>query len=280
MFGYRKLVAAAALATLAPPAARAQSAADTRPTVFISYFTNGAIGRNNADLQPLSKGIADMLITEMQANPAIRVVERSQLEELFREQNLSAGDRVSDATAVQMGKTLGAHHMIAGVYVTDTKNNMRLALRVVNVETSQVEYSAQLQRTTDDVLDLVTQLAAKTNREMRLPAITPAPPRRTGDAGAASGTTTVAAAGAIAPPVAEKPPIQVSKDEPEARAAAKPAKPKKVPFEAVLLYSKGLAEADKGNREQAVELYRQALSRFPDYAAPRKELARLEKNGD
>ena len=263
MLAYRKLVtlvAVGAAALGAAPVASAQDAADNRPTVFISYFTNGAIGRNNADLQPLSKGIADMLITEMQANAGIRVVERSQLEELFREQNLSAGDRVSEATAVAMGKTLGAHHMITGVYMTDAKNNMRLALRVVNVETSQVEYATQLTKNTDEVLDLISQVAAKTNREMKLAAITPAA-RRTGDAGQPSAN------------VAEKPAIPVGKDVAES-------KPKKVPFEAVLLYSKGLAEADKGNRDQAVELYRRALDKFPDYAAPKKELDRLSKSGN
>jgi len=267
MLAYRKLVTAAALAALAAgtaPAARAQDAADTRPTVFVSYFTNGAIGKNNEELRPLAKGLADMLITELQANPNIRVVERTQLEELFREQNLSAGDRVDPSTAIVMGKTLGAHHMITGVYVTDGKGRMRLDLRAVDVATSRIEYTTSVTKTPDDLLDMVAQLASNTNKGMKLPAIT-ATPRRTGSSDGATGA---------------KPDLGVSKDAPEARVAKAEAKPKKVPFEAVLLYSKGLAAADKGNRQEAVELYRRALDKFPGYPAPKKELDRLEKAGN
>ena len=46
---------------------------DNRPTVAVLYFTNSALTRHE-EYQPLSKGIADMLITELSASPAIQVV--------------------------------------------------------------------------------------------------------------------------------------------------------------------------------------------------------------
>ena len=51
---------------------------------------------------------------------------------------------------------------------------------------------------------------------------------------------------------------------------------KKVPFQAVMLYSRALVEQDKGNREQAVTLYRASLAQFPDYEQAKKALARLD----
>ena len=86
----RMLSLALAASALLAPEARAQAAADTRPTVAVMYFSNGAIGKQNEELAPLSKGIADMLITQLAGNPGIRVVERDQLEKLLQEQNISS----------------------------------------------------------------------------------------------------------------------------------------------------------------------------------------------
>jgi TolB-like protein len=292
MLAYRKLVTLAAVgaaALAAAPASHAQGAVDTRPTVFVSYFTNGAIGANNADLQPLAKGVADMLITELSANPNIRVVERTQLEELFREQNLAAGDRVDPSTAIAMGKTLGAHHMITGVYVTDPRGRMRLDLRAVDVATTRVEYTTTVTKSKDEVIDMITQLAGNANRGMNLRPIVPEP-RRTGDAGAPATGANVAArpsipvtkdSGTAPTVVAQTPAAQAPTEQrPVAQVASATPAPRRVPFEAVLLYSKGLAEADRGNRQQAVELYRQSLARFPNYPAARRELGRLTNGGN
>jgi curli biogenesis system outer membrane secretion channel CsgG len=149
------------------PAAR--SAPDTRPTVAVMYFNNGAIGPANKDLEPLTKGVADILITELSANAEIRVVERDQLQRLLDEQNLSASGRVDEGTALRLGKILGAHHMIFGGFVTDLRGNMRLDARAVEVQTSKVEHVETVQGKMDNVMVLITDLAAKLNRGMNLP---------------------------------------------------------------------------------------------------------------
>jgi outer membrane protein assembly factor BamD (BamD/ComL family) len=50
---------------------------------------------------------------------------------------------------------------------------------------------------------------------------------------------------------------------------------KKVPFETVMLYSRGLAEEDKGNKAKAVEYYKASLNKFPSYEPSQKRLATL-----
>src|SRR5437868_12758808 len=114
-------------------------ASDSRPTVAVLYFTNGAL-LSNADYAPLSKGMAEMMITELARNPGVRVVERDRLQQLLAEQNLGSGDRVDKETAVRLGKILGAHHLLMGSFVIDPKQNMRIDVRSVNTETSQIEY--------------------------------------------------------------------------------------------------------------------------------------------
>ena len=172
-FASRTVIAIAAGALVAPTA-RAQdasSSADSRPTVAVMHFNNGAIGKAHEELDPLRGGIADILTSELSANAAIRVIERDQLDKLVAEQNLGATGSVDRSTAVRVGKLLGVHHMIFGSYVTDRKGRMRLDARAVDVETGQIEHVETVQAKTDDFSDMITSLAAKLNTGLKLPAM-------------------------------------------------------------------------------------------------------------
>ena len=172
---------ALAVASLAAPISLfgMRHASDGKPTVAVMYFNNGALSQHD-DYEPLRKGIADVLITELAANDSIRVVERDQLQKLLEEQNLATAGRVDEATAVKVGKLLGAQHMIFGGYVIDKKGRMRLDARAVNVETSEIEYVSTVSDDADDVLALISKLASQLNQGMKLP----------GPRGAAAPTTT------------------------------------------------------------------------------------------
>jgi curli biogenesis system outer membrane secretion channel CsgG len=117
----------------------AQGTPDTRPTIAVLYFTNSALV-DFASYAPLSKGMAEMLINEIAQNQAIRVVERDRLQPLLEEQNLQNTDRVDKETAVKIGKTLGARHMLMGSFVIDPNQNLRIDVRAVNTETSAIEF--------------------------------------------------------------------------------------------------------------------------------------------
>lgn len=210
---------------------------NNKPTVAVMYFSNGAIGAAHNDLEPLSKGIADMLITDLSNNPTIRVVERDQLQKLLEEQKLSASGSVSKETAVKVGKLLGAHHMIFGGFVTDPMGRMRLDARAVNVETSEIEHVESVTDKTDNLMTMIANLAGKLNTGMKLPAI----------------------------PTSMR-----------AEAAVKTQQQKAVPFQAVMLYSRALSEQDKGNKQEAVKLYKASLDKFPNYAAAKAALAKLD----
>lgn len=236
MLRIRTELVLAALVAVAPVAAAQNTNADALPTVAVMHFNNGAIGAAHAELEPLRGGIADILISELSANPRIRVIEREQLDKLVAEQNLGANGRVDKATAVRVGKLLGVHHMIFGGYVTDRRNRMRLDARAVNVETGEIEHVETVSANADDFSDMITSLAAKLNAGLKLPAM----PARSADA---------------------------------TRAASPP-------FQVVMLYSRAIAEESGGRKDEAVKLYKAALDRFPEYAAAKKALTRLEAGGN
>jgi len=167
----RSLLLAAVAVTVSSLPLAAQGTTDAqRPTVAVLYFTNAAL-IDNAAYAPLSKGMAEMLITELAQNNAVRVVERDRLQSLIEEQNLQNSDRVDKETAVKLGKTLGARHMLMGTFVIDPKHNMRIDVRAVNTETSAIEYTESVTGNADNLLQLVMQLGTKVNAGLKLPAL-------------------------------------------------------------------------------------------------------------
>ncbi|AMW06339.1 CsgG/HfaB family protein [Gemmatimonas phototrophica] len=155
---------------LLPAALKAQGTASSKPTVAIMYFTNGALGKAE-EYAPLSKGLAEMLITELSANTNIRVVERDRVQALLEEQNLATAGRVDQATAVKAGKVLGALHMLMGSFVIDPKERMRMDVRAINTETSELEFATTVSGKADNMLELLSQLGTKLNEGLKLPAV-------------------------------------------------------------------------------------------------------------
>lgn len=149
-------------------------------TVAVLYFTNAALV-DHSGYEPLSKGIAEMLITELSTSNKLRVVERARLQQLLEEQDLVGEKRVDEKTAIRLGKILSARHLLTGVFVI-VKDTMRLDVRSVNVETSVVEYTTTVSGKADAVLELIAELGRKVNDGLHYPPL----PSTTGITGATS----------------------------------------------------------------------------------------------
>jgi TolB-like protein len=236
-------LAAAVAGLVAPLAAHAQK--EGKPTVAILYFNNGSFGPSAKDYDGLNKGIPDFLITEMSTNPNIRVIERDQVVKLLEEQKLVTDGKIDQATAVKVGKLLGAQHMIFGGYMADTKGNFRIDARAVNVETSAIEHVDRVDDKADNIMSAISSLAGKLNAGMHLPGT---PARRTGDASPASGAQ-LASASAPTP---------------------------KLPMRVAVLYGKALDAKDHGEKAKAVEYFNQVLKDFPNYEPANAEKAKLK----
>jgi TolB-like protein len=249
----RFATSAAALLGLAVPAASALAQAGAKPTVAIMFFNNNVFTKDARDYDGLSKGIADFLITEMAANPNIRLIERDQVQKLIDEQKLVTGGQVDRETAVRIGKLLGAQHMIFGGFMADPKGNFRIDARAVGVEQGVIEYTERVQDKGDNVMELIGALAGKLNAGMHLPAM----PARTGDAGSMAPP---ASGGAVA--------VQ----------AGAPAAPR-LPMKYAVMYGKALDMTDRGDKTRAVELFGAVLKEFPDFEPAKKAKARLSAGG-
>jgi len=244
------MLALAAMMAL-PVVAIAQ--AQARPAVAVLYFDNNSFGKDRADYDGLGKGIADLLITDMAGNPAMRVVERDRLQSILQEQDLVKSKSIDPQTAVKLGKLLGAAYLVTGGFMSDGKGTLLVTSRVISVETGAITNPLKLQSKGDDVLGLIGQLSTKLNTELKLPAL----PRQTGDAGARKPTS----------PAAKQ-------------AGSETGRSQKLDVKTALLYSKALDEQDSGHPKQAAELYRAVLQKFPDFGPAQQNLAKVQGSGD
>ena len=249
-------LAAGVVGLAVPVAAHAQK--DGKPTVAILSFTNGSFGKDARDYDGLTKGIPAMLITDMQGNPGIRVIERDQVQSLVDEQKLVTGGQVDQATAVKIGKLLGVHHMIWGTYMTDPKGNFRVDARAVSVETGQIEHVDRVDDKADNIMTSIGTLASKLNSGLKLPAM---PAGRTGSTAPAAGAT--GAMGAMGAMGAQQ-------------AGAPAAAPAKLPMRVAVMYGKALDAKDHGEKAKAVEYFNAVLKDFPTFEPAIKEKASIK----
>jgi TolB-like protein len=144
---------------------------DTRPGIAVFAFTNGgSYGQQKEDYDALERGMAGMLISELAANPALRVVERENIQHLVDEQNLGATGRVDGATAAKIGKVVGARYAVMGSFI-DLYGDFQVDLRVVNVETSEIIKTEKARMQREHLFDLVRNIAAALNKDLNLPAL-------------------------------------------------------------------------------------------------------------
>jgi TolB-like protein len=167
------LVAVAARAQNPPaqPAAPAQQQ-DARPGIAILDFDIGlTMGQNHetaADYDALRRGLAALTITEMTANTTVRVVERTQLQQLLQKQNLGREGRVDPSTVSRIGRLIGARYMVTGTFY-DNRGVVKINTRMFNSETGEILKTSEVTGRMDNLFDLVPRLAAQLMRDASLP---------------------------------------------------------------------------------------------------------------
>ena len=149
-----------------------QRGQDTRPGIAVLPFNNGgSYGQGKEDFDALERGIAGMMISELSANPAARVVEREEIQRLLDEQNLGAQGRVDAATAAKIGKLVGARYMVMGTFV-DFYGDFRVDVRLINTETSEVVKTESERMQRDHLFDIIRNIAARLMKDANLPSLT------------------------------------------------------------------------------------------------------------
>jgi TolB-like protein len=153
----RVLIVAILLIIVGGRDGQAQENQPDLPTVAVLDFTGLMIGQG-ANSAPLGKAVSAMLVTELSEREGIRVIERYRLQDLLTEQRLSLSGRVDEDTAIEVGQMVGAQYIIHG-QVTTIGETVRMDMRAVDVETSEVLEVQKLMDQTSALLSLVVRMA-------------------------------------------------------------------------------------------------------------------------
>lgn len=100
-------------------------------TVAVLYFRNTG---KRKDLDPIQKGLADMIITDLSKVKRLGVVERVRMQKMVEEMGLGQTGLVDEATSPRMGKLLGASKLIQGSFTDLAKESVRLDAGFVRVK--------------------------------------------------------------------------------------------------------------------------------------------------
>lgn len=112
----------------------AASAAHAAPTVMVLYFDNDT---GDPAFDPLGKGLADMMVTDLTALPGVQIVEREKLQALLDELKLQRSKYFDPATAQKIGRGIGAELAVTGSLVAAAPD-LRIDVRVVRIRTGEV----------------------------------------------------------------------------------------------------------------------------------------------
>lgn len=161
----------ALVALLVCASGSAAQAPDSRPGIAVLPFTNGgSYGLAAEDLDALQIGVQELLLTELDLNSNLRIVERSRLRAILEEQGLTEAGRVDAATAASVGKIVGARYVITGVFI-DMNGDFRMDGRIIDVETSEIVKTERVRDRRDNLFEMLVDLATRITQGVNLPAL-------------------------------------------------------------------------------------------------------------
>lgn len=126
----------------------------------------------SAELLPLERGLAELMITDLSRSARLTIVERDRMQAIADEIQLSQSDRVDGATAVRAGKLIQAGRLVAGD-VFAQGNTLRMGSRVVVVQDGTIGQPQQVENDLGSLFAMQKQLVFRIFEQLNV-TLTPA----------------------------------------------------------------------------------------------------------
>jgi TolB-like protein len=112
---------------------------------------------SSKEWQWLSKGLADMLITDLSASERLSIVERERLSEIVAELKLVKTGVVDSSIADQVGRIAKVDWVLFGSFIKQG-NHLKIEGHILNLSTEKIMRVEWVEGPSDDVLKLEKQL--------------------------------------------------------------------------------------------------------------------------
>jgi TolB-like protein len=136
-------------------------------TVGVPPFANNSLAEKEA-MQPLSKGLADMMTTGLAKVQSLKLIERADLQKIVRELGLSMSGMVDESSLQEAGKLLGADMLLIGGFNHSFGGDLRIDARLVRVETGETVKAVEVTGSKKKLFRLVNKLSFKITRGLDL----------------------------------------------------------------------------------------------------------------
>ena len=138
---------------LAQEATLSQQPPDANTVAVMPFSYTGV----NEQIQPLTRGLAQLVITDLAKSRQVRVLERERMQTMLEEMRLSAEGRADPQSAVRSGRLLRAARVVQGS-LAERGDELRVDAAVVDVGTAGVTASAGTQDQLNRLFDLEKEL--------------------------------------------------------------------------------------------------------------------------
>lgn len=147
--GVRIVPDSGAVAAITGERGNAGNAGNATRTLGVTPFR---LPERDSALTPLGYALADLLTTDLSRSASLQLVERSRPGEVLRELDLTRGGRVDSVTAPRVGLLLRAQRLLLGSLDTLPGGDLRISVRIADVETGVVEQAIDARAPLADVL--------------------------------------------------------------------------------------------------------------------------------
>ncbi|NOY78936.1 MAG: tetratricopeptide repeat protein [Calditrichaeota bacterium] len=124
-------------------------------SVAVLYFSNMM---KIPELDPLQKGLTDMIITDLSQVHSLQVVERVRLQALMQEIGLGQTGLVDPKTAPKVGKLLGVSSLVNGAFLTLSGQKIQLEYAISRAADARVEKNGKLNGNLRQIFEIEKKL--------------------------------------------------------------------------------------------------------------------------
>jgi TolB-like protein len=120
-------------------------------SIAVLYFLNIL---ENSEWNAISKGLAEMMITDFSQIKSLKVIERIQLQKLMDEMALGLSGLAEAATAPRMGKLMRARNLVNGSFMVKAGKNLTINSDLVDVNGTQQYDGNEFSGKLEEILNL------------------------------------------------------------------------------------------------------------------------------
>ena len=132
-------------------------------TTAVLYFLNVL---DDTEWNSLSKGLAEMMITDLSQVQKLKVLERLFIEKLFEEMQLGMSGLADESTAPRVGRLLKARSLVNGAFTIKSGQNLTITSNLVDIVVSSSQSPMQFSGELKDIFEMEKKIVFGVIEEM------------------------------------------------------------------------------------------------------------------